>query len=235
MYLAMGYTTKVGDFQIIYPNKTEFRILKKEIFDQEIYKMDLQTDTPKIFDLGGYVGLSAIYFKQQYPNSHIEIFEPNPNVHHFLEENIFGNSLSGIQIHKVAVDDKSGQRDFYLDNSGNYCFSTAGFRENAWDGTQKTTKIKVHTETLSKYIGNQVVDLLKIDTEGNELKILKEIENQLPLVKNLIIEYHPIKKKNLKDIINILSKNNYELSYYYEGNKIESPINDLMLIKAQSK
>ena len=228
--------TKIKDYNITYPNKTEYNLLKREIFDQEIYEMELDNPTPYIMDIGGYIGLSAIYFKIKHPDAKIDIFEPNPNIHHILEENIYGNNLKDVRIYKIAIDKKTSEKDFYFDSSGNDCFSTSSFQKDAWNGKQKTNRITVQTEPLSKYIQeDKIIDLLKIDTEGNELKILEEVENKLHLIKNLIIEYHPIKKTNLKKILNILNSHGYSLTYSYEGNHITEPIQGLMLIKAQSK
>jgi FkbM family methyltransferase len=228
------FKTKIKDYTIYYSNKEEFKILKKEIFDQEIYNISLKNENSVIFDIGGHIGMATIYFKMKYPNSKITIFEPNPNVLHILQDNIFGNGIKNVNIKTVAIDSKKGIRDFYFDCSGNDCFSTASFLKGAWNGKQETRKIQINTEILSKYI-TQEIDLIKIDTEGNELKILQEIENKLNIVKNLIIEYHPIKKENLKKIIMLLKENKFEMKYILEGKEIKEPTNELMIIKASKK
>ncbi len=228
------FKTKIKEYTVYYSNKEEFKILKKEIFDQEIYKISLKNETPVIFDIGGHIGMATIYFKIKYPNSKVTVFEPNPNVLHILQDNIIGNSINNVEIKDIAINSKEGIKDFYFDSSGNDCFSTAGFLKGSWNGKQSTIKIEVKTDILSKYI-TQEIDLIKIDTEGNELNILKEIENKLDIVRNLIIEYHPIKKKNLNEILNILKRNNYELKYILEGKVVKNPMNELMLIKASKR
>ncbi len=60
---------------------------------------------------------------------------------------------------------------------------------------QKSRGIKVKTVKLSTYI-HKPVDLLKIDTEGAELEILQDLyhtSKKFNLIKNIVLEYHPVK------------------------------------------
>lgn len=224
-------TSKLKGYSILYPNEKEFKILQKEIFNQEIYDIDLKTDSPIIFDIGAYIGLSAIYFKDKYPNAQIKAFEPNPNVFHILEDNIYGNGLQNIELFNIAIDKKETTKDLYIDATGQDCFSTASFKKNAWNGEQKSLPIKIQTKPLSEYITDRI-DLIKIDTEGNEIQILEEIEDKLTLVENLIIEYHPNKKTRVTDLTKILERNNFLLEFILEGKAIQEPIEELLIIKA---
>ena len=75
-------------------------------------------------------------------------------------------------------------------------------------------KIDCEVKTLSYIIKNQgleKIDLLKIDCEGNELKVLEGIQdNDWKIIKQLIIEVHNINDR-LNTIINILKKQNYNV------------------------
>lgn len=197
--------SKVHKYNIGYTNKQEFDILKDEIFKQEIYKLDLQTDSPIIFDLGSHIGLSILYFKFNYPNAQIIGFEPNPNIFPLLEENIYLNNLQDVELHNIALSDNNGVRDFYIDNQYD-AFSTSGFTPNAWNGKQSTTSICVKTEKLSQYI-NSPIDLMKIDIEGAERGVLMELEdeNKLRYIKNIIVESHG------SNIVDILTRNGFEI------------------------
>jgi len=198
--------SKIHKYNIGYTNKQEFDILKDEIFNQEIYKLDLQTSTPVIFDLGSHIGLSILYFKFNYSNAKIVGFEPNPNIFPLLEENIYCNNLQDIELHNIALGDNDGIRDFHIDNKFD-AFSTSGFKPNAWNGKQSTTSISVKTEKLSKYISSHI-DLMKMDIEGAEKEVLTELEqaDKLKYVKNIVIECHNT------DIQDILKRNGFELS-----------------------
>jgi len=207
--------SKIQGYEIGYTNKEEFNILKDEIFNKEIYNVNLNLnnkgDSPVIFDLGAHIGLSILYFKIKYPNSRIVAFEPNPNIFPILQENIECNSLSNVELHNIALGSKDEVRDFYIDNSGNDSFSTSSFNKNAWDGTQSTVAINVKCERLSKYIDRDI-DILKMDIEGAETEVLQELieGNKLQYIKNILIEYHPTNGGNYKNILKLLGNANFK-------------------------
>lgn len=205
--------TKLGKFQIGYQNKTEFQILKNEIFIDQIYKTDIKKDSPVIFDIGSHIGLSIIYFKQQYPNSNITGFEPNPNVFHILEDNIKGNSIKNVQLHNIALGKDEEKRSLYIDNSGNNCFSTSSFSKDAWNGKQSSIPITVQTQKLSKYIVEKV-DILKIDVEGAENEIIEDLqlEKKFNMIGTIMIEFHSKNKSKPNRIVECLKKNNFEIT-----------------------
>lgn len=198
-------TIKFKKYQITYTSKEEFKILTNEIFTEEIYKTKLNTTSPTILDIGSHIGLSIIYFKDIYPEAEIIGFEPNPNIFPILEENIYSNALQKVKLHNVALAEKKSNRDLYIDTSGEGAFSTSSFRKNAWNGKQNTRAITVKCEKLSSYITKEI-DLLKIDAEGAETEIIRELYNsgKLSMIKNIIVEYHPTKHSNIKNILNYL-------------------------------
>lgn len=228
--------TTIQNFSVTYLCKEELDILEKEIFKEEIYSTDLQKKSPTIYDLGSHIGMSVLYFKMKHPSAKVVGFEPNPNVFFILEENIENNKLNNVTLHNIALGKKDTTRELFIDNSGLCAFSTSSFTKDAWNGQQKTTPITVQSEKLSNYV-NEEIDLLKIDTEGEELNILEDLEenNKLALVRNILLEYHPKKVSQLKKITSILIKNNFSLSYKYEGEEIASPIEDLILIVGKKR
>ena len=198
--------SKIHKYDIGYTNKQELDILKDEIFNQEIYKIDLNADTPVIFDLGSHIGLSILYFKMNYPNAKVVGFEPNPNIFPLLEENVYCNNLNNVELHNIALGNTEEVRDFHIDNQFD-AFSTSGFKPNAWNGKQNTTPISVKTEKLSNYI-NTTIDLMKMDIEGAEKEVLTELEqtDKLKYIKNIVVECHNA------DIAEILKRNGFEIS-----------------------
>lgn len=228
---------KIGKYSVSYFNKIEFRNLKKEIFKEETYHLDLdidRTDEPNIIDVGAYIGLSILYFKACYPNAHITAFEPNPNIFPLLEENIEYNNIKNVQLHNIAIGKDTRERDLYIESSGFAAFSTASFRKDAWNGKQKSRSIIVQTEPLSKYIKKKV-DLLKVDTEGAEYEILKELDESgsFSAIENLLVEYHPSPRSKLQNLEKILKKNGYDVSYRQDGKDLVEAKEGLILIVAK--
>ena len=79
------------------------------------------------------------------------------------------------------------------------------------DNTNNTVDIKA--VRLKEFINRQV-DFLKIDIEGAEYEVLKDIADQLSFVKNMFLEYHGKFSQNreLTELINIVT--NAGFSYY---------------------
>lgn len=211
--------TKLHDFSITYFNKEELKILDKEIFSDEIYGIELKKNNPVIFDVGSHIGLSILFFKKKYPKSKIFAFEPNPNVFPLLEENISQNGLSGIEIHNVALGLNEDKRSLFIDSSKTNAFSTSSFLPNAWNGKQKTLPIKIQVKKLSTFL-NIKCDLLKMDVEGAEYEILKELveSGKVEFIQNIVFEYHPISKNRIKKIKQLLVENNFELDIKKDKN-----------------
>lgn len=227
----------ISKYKVTYFNKPELQTLKEEIFQNEIYSIDLKSkkgNIVNILDVGSHIGLSVLYFKQQHPNSKIICFEPNPNVFPLLEENIFCNNLTDVTAFNIALGKDSSRRNLHVDSSGYGAFSTSSFRKDAWNGKQKSRVIKVKTEPLSKYI-NGVVDLVKLDIEGVELEILKELDESKSFtnIKNIIVEYHPCKGQNIGNLLKLLKRNQFQLEYFQDGKRLQKPIEDLILVVAK--
>lgn len=227
---------QIQKYSVTYLNEEEIKILNKEIFQNEIYSIDILNDSPIIFDVGAHIGMATIYFKDRYPKSSVYSFEPNPNIFPVLEENVEMNGIKDVKLFNIALGLKEGIRDMYIDSSGLCAFSTSSFRKDAWNGKQKSLPISVKIDILSKYI-NMDIDLMKIDVEGSELDIIMDLDNNnlFSNIKNMIIEYHPKKNQKIEKILHILRKNNFELSFKEEGKAIDMPKEELILIIAKKR
>ena len=76
--------------------------------------------------------------------------------------------------------------------------------------------IKIRTLKLDQFLNrkNIKIDLLKIDTEGHELEVLKGVEKNIKKVKYILIEFHNDKiyeKYNPLKIHSFLLKKNFKL------------------------
>ena len=67
--------------------------------------------------------------------------------------------------------------------------------------------------TISEAIGSNQNIILKIDIEGDEFKILEEIDKNLDKINLLIIEFHDM-QKNLKKVENFIENTKLPLSIF---------------------
>ena len=207
-----------------FKNRKEFEILWKDIFKNEEYKINLKNPKPFILDIGTHIGLSTLYFKSNYPQAKILSFEPNPKTAKLLRLNVKANHLKDVKVIETAVWDKEGKKSLYIDSTSKIPWTWGdSLIENIWDSQIPPTPILVETVTLSSFL-TKPIDLLKIDAEGAEGKIIHECVGKLKLVKNLILEYHETPKTNpenqLEPILKILEKANFKFTFLNKDNVI---------------
>jgi len=159
-------------------------LLLKELLDSEIVLVD-----------GGAKGGTKELPKLA-PFIKVHAFEPHPAEAELLRKNILlQKKFSKYLIHDAALSDKEGAADFNMMNNAsmsslldpdfeNYHLHFGmmhGFPE--WkNNIIVKEKVKVKTSTLDSFTNEnniQQIDFLKLDTQGNELKILNGAKNLL--------------------------------------------------------
>lgn len=173
----------------------------EEIFRRENYKVAFSSKEPFIIDCGSNIGLSIIYFKTHFPDATIMGFEPDPKIFKILKENV--SKFQNIVLYNKALSDEKGILNF---------ISEGGFSGRLNNEAAGSNIIEVETDRLSSYIIRKV-DLLKVDIEGAEYEVLKEIQPKLQMIDKLFIEYHSIsnKEQNLDLILALLKEEGYRV------------------------
>lgn len=190
-------------------DSSSFLFIYDEIFKTNIYYFKANTATPYILDCGANIGLGTIYFKQLYPKAQIIAFEPDPKIYDVLHQNVLAAGLKNVQLVKAALWKEDTVLSFSQEGADG-----GGLADNG------DTVIKVQAEKLSKYIDKQV-DFLKIDIEGAEVEVIKEIADKLHLVQNIFIEYHSYadKPQELEIILDTLRRTGFRY-YVYNVSKL---------------
>lgn len=163
------YRPGSSDLEVIY------KILLKRGRKAEYYVSgELQPQT--IWDIGANIGAAALYFSDRFPRADIHCFEPVPENHAMIEQNIEG--ISRIRAHLFALGAKEGAFDIRAsDVSRN--FGGFSFHET---GTAQAPACKVQVRTPRGVIENGTAsapDLIKIDVEGAEYEILAAFDPEV--------------------------------------------------------
>lgn len=200
-------------------NEEEFEQLYQALFINREYPFETKNKSPFILDCGSHIGLSILYFKKLYPNAKVIGFEPNPLTFEILKINISQNSLKNVEIFNAALSDKEGEIDFYICNHDDAWRTGNSAVLNAYiEGRSQTIKVK--SKKLSSVITNPI-DLIKIDIEGMEEKVLEEIEEKMFLVKEIQMEFHGDSRieqvNNIDRIISLFKKNNFRYDIFQDG------------------
>ena len=184
-----------------------------EIFIEEVYGQKLP-ENANILDCGAHIGLSVIYLKKICPNANIIAFEPDEHNYELLQKNIQSHHLKNITIKKEAVWIANMELNFIQNSSMG---SKIELNENSHDTKVKAVRLK---DLLNKKI-----DFLKMDIEGAEYAVLKDIENELHFVSKMFIEYHGTFDENneLIEILKIIEVSNFRFYIKEAAVIFESP------------
>ena len=200
---------RLAGFRIVASDYPTLITLYKEIFLDEVYRFSARNERPLIIDCGANIGVSVLYFKLLYPESEIMAFEPNPTAYALLEENIGINQLKRVSLFNHALSDVEGPVDFYVpDQIASLNASSKPNREEA--------RIKVAGRRLSGLLSGKKPDFIKIDVEGDERKIIKDLKEHhlLKSVGQLAVEFHPREEKESGELEDFLAY--FEPGFEYE-------------------
>ena len=175
-----GYQVHFFDYDV-------FATLFEELYVAEVYYFSASSAEPLIVDCGSNIGLAVLYFKRLYPKCRVIAFEPDTATFEMLERNVKANNLAGVTLVQKALCDSVGSVEFYVSPERPGMLVQSMRKENL-ASSQVTS---VETETLSTYL-TEPVDLLKMDIEGAEDQVLKDLNEtgKLSLVREIVLEYH---------------------------------------------
>lgn len=205
-------------YQVEFPDYEIFFSTFRQVFVRHAYYVDCSATEPVIVDCGGNIGMSVLYFKYLYPKAHITVFEPSREVLPSIRKNIALNTPDVTLIEK-AVSDTDGTATMHSRGAaacGNTLTIGVGLQAEKSSGE----KYEVPTVRLSPFIP-EVVDILKLDIEGSEGGVLREIEKAgaLTRIRAVVMEYHEMphsKENQLSEIISILEKNDWLVEPFSE-------------------
>jgi len=138
------------------------------------YKIINGTEPKYCIDIGVDEGWWSLFVAEINPNSIIDSFEPNE-----LSYNNFKSYLvnqNQIRLHNLAISDKDGVLSFVQE----------GGQSNS---RNQDAKLTVNCACIDKYIKDKIVNLIKIDTEGHDLVILKSFHPFLNQIEAIIFEF----------------------------------------------
>lgn len=203
-----------------------------ESYEQNSLKtwMMLSRDAMVIMDIGANFGLFGLLSKTVNPKSSVYFFEPLERNCNLIKKNVTSNNFDDTKIFELALSDSNGIIDFYdMDSIENTIGSLDPDFIKSHSHSKNLLKIKVESKTLDYFIEEnkiQHVDLLKIDVEGAELKVLKGFEKYIQeYVPDIIIEIAHNDTANAIQVffkqIN-MSYNYYEIDEHTGINKVAS-------------
>jgi len=195
---------RLGPVRLRTPNFNHFIGLFEDIFLTRCYFFTCDNPAPRIIDAGANIGLSSCYFKTLYPNARIDAFEADKKTSDILRDNIELNGWTDCRVFPFAVAEQDGEITFYSRTDE----QTSGYNSMVAARVNKSRheEQKVKAVRLSSYIDGPI-DLLKIDVEGAEMGVFRELaaSNKLRQIEQIFIEYHHHINKEVDELGRFLS------------------------------
>lgn len=138
-----------------------------------------------LVDIGAHVGSAALFFRRAYPGARIVCFEPNPAAFEYLRRNVGGEE--GLEIHPLAVGSRDAEMRLFDGVHSTMQASLVPNEENRQSGV--TVAVREIRPLLAE-LGVSRISILKVDTEGMELPILRALGEDLARVDVVYLEYH---------------------------------------------
>ncbi len=130
-----------------------------------------------IVDIGAFEGLHSILFaKLMGDTGRVLAFEPDPENCEWLRRNIVANQCKCVDLHQYAIADTEGSSIFYPSLGTGSIVS-----RSTWEAHQREA-IAVRTRRLDDVLSElsiDHIDVIKIDVEGADLKVLRGAEQTL--------------------------------------------------------
>tara|TARA_A100001011_G_scaffold18357_1_gene18878 strand:- start:650 stop:1429 length:780 start_codon:yes stop_codon:yes gene_type:complete len=199
-----------------------------ELSFDDIYKKKISYK-PIIFDVGANEGQSIKRFKKIFPDSQIHAFEPIDEEFKKLE-NIYKNDKT-VYLNNFALGEGESTKDFYVTKaSGNSSFINLN-KNSDWIKIRSAEnkvpieefikeKKKLKVISLDNYCKSkkiEKIDILKIDTQGYEDKVLSGsqnlIQNEIKFIEcEIMLDDVYEKHLNFSDIEKYLIPHDYRLT-----------------------
>jgi FkbM family methyltransferase len=162
-----------------------------------------------VFDVGANVGVYSQRLRALHPRARIFAFEPLPESFAILQRNL---GPQGVEVYNLALSDKAGAATIYTrpGETTTHASLYSAVIEDLYHNSPHANPIE--TTTLDSFVAEHTIDrigLLKLDTEGSELQILRGAqllldEGRIDLIQFEFNEMNVISRVFLRDFIALL-------------------------------
>jgi FkbM family methyltransferase len=193
-------------------NQRETGFIFSEIFSQQQYTQHNIVVHPGdyIFDIGANIGLFVLFMNQMQSNLNIFAFEPIRPIFDVLSCNVHLHNLKNVSVFNHGLGSENDVErlfTFFPNMPGNSTEKPAektvqkkvmleAIGQEQVDFFYQATQAIGEIKTLSRVIKDlsiEVIDLLKIDVEGDELAVIQGIEpDDWSKIKQVVAEVHDI-------------------------------------------
>lgn len=170
-----------------YPVAGNMSALLREVFEGREYPI-VQIpghEVRVIVDIGANIGAAALFFHVNFPQARVVCFEPSPTSFVLLQSNLADEA--NVELHQAGLLDCAERLRLFVGNQ--HCMQNSLMQSIETSEAFEEVEVRRASDEF-KRLGLDAVSILKIDTEGSELPILRDLSAMLERVDLLYLEYH---------------------------------------------
>lgn len=220
--------TSLGEYILYISDKDESigkHLLRDGYWEMWITKflMEFIRQGDFVIDVGAHVGFFTTLFADLVgPSGQVHAFEPNPEVYRMMRSAVVDNGFGNTTTYMTALSDTIGESTLSIPGDLVGCASiTLNKDSEEFQGYSIQEKI-VETTTLDSLFFPDEVDLIKIDAEGAEEKIIygaKEVIENSPGI-CIVMEWNPARFDNPEVLIDYLFDCGFKIFVISENSKL---------------
>lgn len=160
------------------------------------------TEHPIVWEVGSRDGKDGVELAERifsgdkswfWTKSKVVALEPNPDQVKIIQEN-----YPEVEVLEIAASNENGEADFMVYHGDEGAVGSSSLRLDWKKGDLEGTIIKVKTVRLEELIGDETIDIMKIDCEGHSPEVLEGLGDKLKNVRVFHIETEKWTDSNIK-------------------------------------
>lgn len=153
--------------------------------------------------------------RKAFPNMEIHLFDPTPISIQWLKKQILPENM---YFHEIGLSDYDGTEEMYIPTDEDSISGSVYYRDSL---NKKPTSVQMRRmKSLINEMGHDHVDIIKMDIEGSEFKVISDILVSCISFDQLCVEVHnrffEDGDSKLKEMITMLNDNNYVITWVSE-------------------
>ena len=178
-----------GPRTMVVPDGSMALACAMEIINGHCYPFpkEAEPDVKCVVDLGAHAGEFTTMAALRWPQAKLYAYEPNKEVATLCVWNLDETKHPDWKVIAKAVDEKGGKGKLYFSEYGSVAYSL--FPGQDREGRQATAGMSVTVAPASE-IAKLKPDVLKLDIEGAEERVLWAMKPSLHTIRRIYVEFH---------------------------------------------
>lgn len=156
---------------------------------------------PVVWEVGSRDGRDAVELAERifdgdptwfWSHATIVCLEPNP-----MQADIIRSEYPEIEVHQIAASDQKGSAPFMVYEGDEGAIGSSSLNLQ-WKDDLPGHQITVDTDRLENLIGDEQIDIMKIDVEGHSVAVIEGLGDKIKQVKLFHIETEKWTDSNIK-------------------------------------